>query len=763
MNMFFRIFAPLLGICLFCSGKDFEPIGSGGYALIAPEKANLPQSKIYKTNTLKRRVPTNKWWSSLLWDKYSNNMYPHPLAVRATESGIRIYYPGANITAGKNIINGGMPAGGSDFIVGLKEVSLFPGAKVDDFGDWSVTALFENEDKQLRTTLASGSPFVFFTTQNGTPEFVFGNPPKIWFGDENSSVLGISVGNRYYGLFAPSGSKWNGFGSSKLSFVSNGKNYFSVAALPDTNRNTIELFKKYAHSHIIDTTVIWNYDRAKSMVQTRFSYQTKLYEGNVSGTLFALYPHQWLNTKDKLTDKTYNSVRGIMKLGEGNEFTTSIVYPGVLPLLPVVNSIDTNLLNSFLESELKQTTRTTADTYWLGKQLGKLTTLAQIADQTKNNRDAFAVRIKKSLENFFTPTNHEGGIKHAKEGLFYYEPNWGTLIGNPASYGSDDQLNDHHFHYGYFIRAAAELSRIDPQWGKNEKWGGMVKMLIRDIANPDRTDEMFPFLRNFDVYAGHSWASGNARFADGNNNESSSEAVNAWYGIILFGEINGDYKLRDLGIWLMSTEIEAINHYWFDVTGKFHHPNYGASVVTMVWGGKSVNETWFSNNPEMVHGINFLPITPASLYLGRYPEYCEKNYNALVNEKKEFSQKRGKTIENQTDSSLWDSWTDIIIMYRALSNPEDGMKQFKERMNNLKPEAGNSLAAMYVWLCLLNEYGTVYCPITADTPLYAVFKKDNRITHIGYNCSQQTTKIRFSDNAEITIPPRSFGITQTNK
>lgn len=44
------------------------------------------------------------------------------LAAQVTESGIRIYYPGANITAGKNIINGGIPAGGSDFIVGLKEV-----------------------------------------------------------------------------------------------------------------------------------------------------------------------------------------------------------------------------------------------------------------------------------------------------------------------------------------------------------------------------------------------------------------------------------------------------------------------------------------------------------------------------------------------------------------------------------------------------------------------------------------------------------------
>ncbi len=78
----------------------------------------------------------------------------------------------------------------------------------------------------------------------------------------------------------------------------------------------------------------------------------------------------------------------------------------------------------------------------------------------------------------------------------------------------------------------------------------MVKLLIRDIASPDHNDTMFPFLRCFDPYAGHSWASGHSRFADGNNNESSSEAMNAWSGVILFGEATGDRTLRDLGIYL---------------------------------------------------------------------------------------------------------------------------------------------------------------------------------------------------------------------
>src|SRR5688572_27738155 len=153
-----------------------------------------------------------------------------------------------------------------------------------------------------------------------------------------------------------------------------------------------------------------------------------------------------------------------------------------------------------------------------------------------------------------------------------------------------------------------------------------------DIASPDRQDKLFPFLRNFDPYAGHSWASGHAKFGDGNNNESSSEAMNAWGGMILLGEAIGDRKLRDLGIYLYTSELHAIEEYWFDVHGDNRPAEYSPSVVTMVWGGKGVNATWFTAEPEMIHGINWLPITGASLYLGRFPEYAEKNYQALVSE-----------------------------------------------------------------------------------------------------------------------------------
>jgi len=114
----------------------------------------------------------------------------------------------------------------------------------------------------------------------------------------------------------------------------------------------------------------------------------------------------------------------------------------------------------------------------------------------------------------------------------------------------------------------------------------MVKMLVRDIASPDRRDPLFPFLRCFDKYAGHSWASGDANFADGNNQESSSESLNAWYGLILWGAATGDAALRDTGLFLFNTERTAVEEYWFDVSGSNFPKDFPNVALGMLWGGK---------------------------------------------------------------------------------------------------------------------------------------------------------------------------------
>src|SRR6185369_1796462 len=256
----------------------------------------------------------------------------------------------------------------------------------------------------------------------------------------------------------------------------------------------------------------------------------------------------------------------------------------------------------------------------------------QQGDRTR--RDAILAAMKQRLELWFKPEPNA-------ERYFHYNKALGTLIGYPDEFGSAQEINDHHFHYGYWIQAAAQIALRDPAWGAREQWGGMVDMLVADIATPERVHTMFPRLRNFDPYEGHSWAAGLAQFYDGNNQESSSEAINAWAAIILWAEATGNKALRDTGIYLYTHEVEAANHYWFDLHQLVFPKDYTNTTAGIVWSNKFVHNTWWTEDPREIHGINFIPITTASVYLAHDPAYIQRNLAAMDREFKKFIARDG--------------------------------------------------------------------------------------------------------------------------
>jgi endoglucanase Acf2 len=754
--------------------------GAGSYLSGIPRGAHGPPETAFVTAGVGAHpIPTNDWWSSLAWSRFSDAMYPHPLAVRATADGLSVYYPGAKITANAAGIFGPLPGNG-DFTIGLDAVKEFDDARVDAFSDWFVTALFRDRDTALlRTTFGHGSPFVFMTFTGGNPIIRFNKTaPAVWGRVRGDSVIGFAVGDRNYAVFAPHDRAWSLGDDARWICDVKGRGYCSVAVLPDRRMETLTKFAEVAHNHVVDSKVAWAYDEEQSIVTTRFVLTTKAMEpaaGSDAGTFIALYPHQWKRSNAAFTGDTFGSVRGVMKLARGNGFETTSQFRGVLPVLPFPPGVPRDEIARQARADAEITGKSVADTYWMGKQLGKWTTLALIAENVGESAAGTKCiqRVRERLENFLTATGADSAAKASDAGLFAYDRRWGALIGYPASYGSDTQLNDHHFHYGYFIRAAAEVARRDPAWAA--RWGEMIRLLVRDIATADRADPLFPFLRCFDPFAGHSWASGHARFADGNNNESSSEAVDAWAGVIFFAEAIGDKALRDLGIWLFTTEIDAINAYWFDVTDEFHPPDYPASVVTMIWGGKGANATWFSSAPETIHGINWLPFTGASLYLGAYPDYCERNYAALVAERaeenktapaKRESRERRERLRSFVPASSegeWRQWADIIWMYRALSDPADARKQFAARKKDFHPEQGNSLANVEAWITALEAFGAVDASVTANIPFYAVFKtKAARRTYVVYNFGKSERTVKFSDGKTVQCKAAGFTVVQSS-
>ncbi|MFT6792600.1 MAG: endoglucanase Acf2 [Rubritalea sp.] len=554
------------------------------------------------------------------------------------------------------------------------------------------------------------------------------------------NILGVTLNGSHFGIYAPSGTEL----IIKKDLVLADIPFLSIAVLPDSKEATIKYYEKFAYAFIRDTKITYAYDQEKAMVTTNYSVKTQPMQGSNKETLFALYRHQHLHATDKerFEKYTYASPRGEMKVISGESFSTSIPFLGVLPALPNANAKDATLIET-LKKDTKGFTFKKDDTYWNGKEFGKVTELIQIADQLQQNeiRDRLLGLLKARLADWF-----DGKDKY----FFHYNKRWNTLIGYPDSYGSAEQLNDHHFHYSYFIRAAATIAQYDPDWTQPERYGKMIDILIRDCASDDRDDKLFPWMRNFDPYAGHSWAAGHAGFASGNNQESSSESMNFATSLILYGQATKNKKIRDLGIYWHSTEAEAIKHYWFDLDRKVFPTGYQQSCVGMVWGDGASYGTWWTANPEEIHGINFLPINGGSLYLGRDTDYLLRNLENLKSANRSFH-KNGF----EGDPENYDRWQDILAEYLALADPAAA----KKLLGTMKEsELGESKTHSLQWISSLEKLGSLEEKISANHPTAIAFKNGYAI-YIP-KISNQPVTVKFSDGKTIKAP---HGLTFTAK
>jgi len=734
--LFFVLFIPIQ------SNSQSVSVGKGSYSTSLPSGEVGPQNfegqnvspKISSSFALP--VQSNDFWSSLIYpyfkNPHSNILYAHPLNAKAVITGLEIGYTTDHIF----VANDFLYPYAHQLTVGVSGLTSSK-AETHHYGDWTVTALWKNGAKSMEATLGHGLPFVFFRISGGDAVITSEQSPNIWHNQDE--VLGITIDGRHYGIFAPTGSTWSGTSTFQSSL--NGKDYLSVALLPDSNPETIELFRKHAYAFVTNSVVDWDYNESISELISTYTYETVLMdsnESNIDETLTALYRHQWLNSSDPLTNYSYHSPRGEMKLYEGSSFSTQAKFSGVLPALPDRGDYNRTDLLNFVQSVATETLPV-ADTYWDGKAMARFTHLIHIADQlgATTERDHFLSQIKNRLEDWFTV----GG-----EQEYSYIANWDVLTGYPSEFGADNQINDHHFHASYAIMSAATIAKYDSAWASQENWGGMVNLLIKDANNWDRSDTQFPFLRTYDAYAGHSWAAGHGDFAEGNNQESSSESMNFANASILWGEATGQDEIRDMGIFLHTTETFAVEQYWFDIDNVNFPEDYPHVAIGIVWGGKGVHSTWFGADPEFIHGINILPVTSGSLYLGRHPDYVIENYNEIV------SERNSQPVE----------WKDILWEYLALSDPALALSYYYADQS-YEPEAGESRAHTLHWLYNLKKMGHLDTTTFADIPTYSVFKNQaGDLTYVAYNAGSTERLVTFSDGFSMTVGPREMNSFSTS-
>jgi len=731
-----------------------QRVGAGYYLTAPPKGLDLPGNSQKKpvlpkvTADFAGPPTSNDWWSSLIWQSdsqgvqnpYSEPMYAHPLTFRAEAAGLGLGYPTKPDVSRYQY----MYWHSKDVLVGLEGLAA-TSTRVKAYSDWAVTASWQSGPNELCATIGHGLPFVYLT-RTGTAAAVIApqhetakHEPlsvKVWH--RGGDWLGFSVADRNYAAFAPSGSEWQAAGDRFTSDLA-GKNYFSLAVLPDQDPATVELFRTHAYAFVSDTRVSWKYERASATMRSTFQVTTELKEPgheHVNEPLLALYRHQWLNTKTPLTDKSYLSPRGEMKLMKGSSFETELRFNGVLPMLPNVADNDHGDLEFYVKEVYYEDDlfppglgdTPERDCYWVGKSLLKVANTLQIADQI--GYASAKAHLLQALENQL-----EDWFDGREPSAFYYDKHWRSLIGLPSGFFSSLQLNDHHFHYGYYTFAAAIVAKYDPKWAK--RWAPNVELLIKDAANWQREDQRFPFLRYMDAYAGHSWANGPAQFEAGNNEESSSEDVNFSAGAVLWGALTGNDAIRDLGIFLYTQQAAAIEQYWWDIEQKVFPKGFEHSAVAMVWGAGGRYDTWWSRDPIFIHGINFTPASGGALYMGRHPEYIKRAYAEIVN------RNRGEPL----------TWRDVMWMYLALAEPERALQSY-EKDRYFKPEFGSSRAMTYHWISNLAALGQLDTQITADTPTYAVFRKAGKRTHIAFNPTDTPLEVRFSDGAHLQVPAR---------
>ena len=768
---------------------------------------------------------THDWYSSVIWKannswdaqlgecalhKYSESMHPHPWSLRFESNPNFAHQMVAGYTNYYNIEDQYQDTYRTlqhtiqnDFTITFKDSGGNPitpnDTRLADYSDWGMTAFSgDNQNHNWRTTLLEGNPYMYFETTNIASVEIrleaVGDafPAAVITDSAHSNVLGFTFAftndpstgqtpnpvRHNFGIFAPSGTPVNHSGDARVFSIENlpANGYFSLAILPDEQPATLDFFRRRAYAYPTDARVNWSYDESQAHVTTGYHVTTELKENGgdlLNQTVQALYVHQQQSLAApavrSMTAYTYTSLMGEMRVLDGNRFTTTLTYHGVLPILPKVAAspdYTTTLQQMFDQSA---GTATAPDSYFSGKEMARLAQLAMIAHQVGDTarRDQYLNLARTTLEDWLTYSGE------SDKKFFYRDPTWRSMIGYMAGYGSDVLLNDHHFHYGYFVMTAAVIAHFDPTWGASENWGGMVDLLIKDIANGDRSDTSFPFLRFFAPYSGHNWANGAANAADGNNQESSSEAINFATALILWGEATNSPTLRDLGVYLYTTETDVALKYWFN-EGNNIYPRQPDSrgrtfvwpAVGMVWGGKLSSVTYFGAATGCVIGINVLPVTGGSLYLGRNQIAGKAVYDFAANTYDAFKCWPPPAGPGQPPVTGADAWDPIFWQYRSLFEPLAASQMFTTTGQTwmLNTTSGTSPVQTYHWLQNMAALGVPDTSVTADTPLYAVFRAPdtNKTTYgvrrilVAYNEDETEQLVTFSNGVQVTAPPNAI-------
>ncbi len=590
--------------------------------------------------------PTNRWYSGMVFGEQPQTVYPFPLAVTPSDTGFALSLPGVAASA-SSITSAESPV--------LSVALGATGYEVVHADPVSVTARYvDGADALGEMTLAEGWPVVGFVATSDvalTP-----SAPLTSDGDGRWTA---TVGDQTFGVVAPEAT-WSEnalkvpSGSSAQWFVvpadSTMDAWASALGDPVTGVET-------AHTAGDDITTSLTYAGTDTTIVVPFPG----HDGGASCDLGSF-------------DTPYGPAAACP--GPTIEWSVPAVTPQARYDFADLDADTAATLAAQVDADLASTEPLPIDSYFGGKALARLAALLEIAQSLDDTdlADRVADRLWEELEPWATPSRCETETDRC----FVYDESLRLVVGREPSFGSEE-ANDHHFHYGHFLTAAAALASYRPE--TIDKLSPIMDLLAGDIA-AGAGDDLLPALRVFDPYRGHSWASGLSPFADGNNQESSSEAVAAWNGLALWAEASGDDDLTATADWLLSSEANAARTLWLEP--EFLPDEYTHNIVSLTWGGKRDYATWFSAEPSAILGIQVIPLGPVALeYIASDPERVAANVE-----------------EAGGADAASGALGDYVAMYSALGGP-DALAQARTTLAALPDDAlddGSSRSAVLAWL-----------------------------------------------------------------
>jgi hypothetical protein len=572
----------------------------------------------------------------------------------------------------------------------------------------------------VEMTLVQGSPLLYLDFQDVEPSLTATGPVRRVGG--TGSLAQLTIAEQRWDVQAEEGAGWRQDGN-RLTVDGSDKTAIVVARVPDgvNEAEWTQALSGAAGDPVTRTTSSMAYDGTAGTVTQTLAAE------RLSGkpSIWALLPHQQANL---VTDGgpqpmagAYSDALGPLSVVLGVGVGVRVPMPGLVtevPAIPLSGPARTAVLADLDRDLADKPPTANGGSYFGLKELGRLATVAEVAKGVGAvpQQQAALRRLRTGLVDWLS-YDGPGDTKY-----FAYDKTWGGLIAVPAEFGSSD-YNDHHFQYGYLVRAAAVLAEADPAFLRD--YGGAVSLVARDYSGTlsGNGADGFPAFRVFNAYLGHSAASGFAPFADGNNQESSSEAVAAWEAVTRWGLVAKDADLATYGVTHYALEAATARMYWLG-EGLRRPAGYRHTVAGIVWDAKLDYATWFDPKPESIMGIQLLPVTFGSLY------------------RMDAGQAKARAAELPAPTV----WGDLFAADLALADPAAARNRLTAK---LPREESTSRAMVRYWVEMLAAYGPPQPEVVADGPYGLAFGTVAEPRLLAVNPTAQPVTVTFRHKGRV--------------